>query len=186
LTEATAFGDQDLTRLVDRAVQRDSEAFGALYDAHVEALYRYLYYRLGNHAEAEDLTEQVFLKAWQAIDRFQWQGKPFAAWLYRLAHNALIDYLRTRKPTAPLDDQPDAQMVVSGDWVETRLQSDQLVKALDLLTQEQRNVVVLKFIQGMENDEIARIMQKKEGAIRALQMRALMAMRRILMAEDEA
>lgn len=186
MTEASATGAQDLTEVVDRAVRRDPEAFGVLYDAHVEALYRYLYYRLGHHADAEDLTAQVFLKAWQAIDRFRWQGKPFAAWLFRLAHNALIDYLRTRKPTTPLEEQLGTPAALSPDWVTARIQADELARALQGLTEEQRQVVVLKFVQGMDNKEIAQIMQRKEGAIRALQMRALLAMRRLLTAEEQA
>src|SRR5918911_602212 len=84
---------------------RDPAAFGELYDRFVERVYRYLYLRTGRQAEAEDLTEQVFLKAWEAIGRYRWQGRPFLAWLYRLAHNTHIDHVRTRKPTTSLNSE---------------------------------------------------------------------------------
>lgn len=185
MTEWTPLPDEAVTRLVDRAVQRDAEAFGALYDVYLQPVYRYLYYRIGNQTEAEDLCEQVFLKAWEAIDRFRWQGKPFAAWLYRLAHNALVDHLRTRKTAASLDDHLNVARADSEQWVLARLDAEELARAMVQITDEQQQVIVLKFMQGLENEEIARLMHKREGAIRALQLRGLLALRRILIAERE-
>src|SRR5216684_6449544 len=79
-------------RLVSRATRRDSAAFGVLYESHLDRVYRYIYYRVGSTAEAEDLSEQVFLKAWEAIERYEPRGVPFIAWLYRLAHNLVVDH----------------------------------------------------------------------------------------------
>ncbi len=175
--------------LVDRAVStRDAEAFGALYDHFVDRVYRYLYYRAGNHAEAEDLTEQVFLKAWEAIDRFQWHGRPFLAWLYRLAHNAHIDYLRRRRATTSLndDDSPiDLPSEEATRELARRLDADLLATAMAQLTLEQQQVLVLKFMEGFDTDQIARMMDKREGSIRALQMRALQSLRRVLAQQGE-
>jgi RNA polymerase sigma-70 factor (ECF subfamily) len=170
--------------LVNRVVvERDANAFGELYDQFVERVYRYLYFRTGSHPEAEDLTEQVFLKAWEAIGRYRWQGRPFLAWLYRLAHNTHIDHVRTQKPTTSLnrDDRP-IEMASPAAAVELgrALDADLLARALGELTPDQRQVIVLKFLEGMDNAQIARSMDKREGAIRALQMRALMSLRRVL------
>ncbi len=86
------------SELVALAVRRDAAAFGQLYELHLDSIYRYIYYRVGNAAEAEDLTEQVFLKAWEHIAAYDQRGLPFAAWLYRVAHNLVVDYRRTRRP----------------------------------------------------------------------------------------
>jgi RNA polymerase sigma-70 factor, ECF subfamily len=178
-----------IVALVDRVVQNhDAEAFGALYDRFVERVYRYLYFRSGSHPEAEDLTEQVFLKAWEAIGRYRWQGRPFLAWLYRLAHNAHIDHVRSTKPTTSLtDDQRPFQVASSAAAVELdrALDADVLAEALCQLTLEQQQVIVMKFIEGHDNEHIAQTMDKREGAIRALQMRALISLRRVLEGQGE-
>jgi RNA polymerase sigma-70 factor (ECF subfamily) len=169
-------------------VSRDADAFGELYDLFVERVYRYLYFRTGSHPEAEDLTEQVFLKAWEAIGRYRWQGRPFLAWLYRLAHNAHIDHVRSQKPTTSLnnDDRP-VELASSAAAVElTRaLDADLLAHALGELTPDQQQVIVMKFLEGLDNEQIALSMDKREGAIRALQMRALMSLRRVLEHQGE-
>ncbi|MDQ3810157.1 MAG: sigma-70 family RNA polymerase sigma factor [Chloroflexota bacterium] len=175
--------------LVDRVVaSHDPVAFGELYDRYVERVYRYLYFRTASHPEAEDLTEQVFLKAWEAIGRYRWQGRPFLAWLYRLAHNAHIDHVRSHKPTTSLNDSERpielASPSASVDLARA-LDAELLASALAELTLEQRQVIVMKFIEGQDNEHIARTMNKREGAIRALQMRALMSLRRILEARGE-
>jgi RNA polymerase sigma-70 factor (ECF subfamily) len=170
--------------LVDRAVAtRDPAAFGALYDRFLDRVYRYLYYRTGSQAEAEDLTEQVFLKAWEAIDRFRWQGRPFQAWLYRLAHNVHIDHLRSKRQTISLNDEERpielASEAATAELAQ-RLDADLLARAVRQLTPEQQQVIILRFLDGFENAQIAQIMNKREGAIRALQLRALLSLRRIL------
>lgn len=175
--------------LVDSAVAtRDQAAFGFLYDRYVDRVYRYLYYRSGNHTEAEDLTELVFLKAWEAIDRFQWQGRPFLAWLYRLAHNVLIDHVRSRRPTTTLDDAEhpiDPPSESASRDLARPLDADLLARAVCHLTDEQQQVIILKFIDGLDNEQIARVLDKREGSIRALQMRALQSLRRVLERQGE-
>ena len=181
--------DPKIVALVNRVViSRDANAFGELYDAFVERVYRYLYFRTGSHPEAEDLTEQVFLKAWEAIGRYRWQGRPFLAWLYRLAHNAHIDHIRSQKPTASLnnDDRPLELASTSAAVELTRaLDADLLARALGELTPDQQQVIVMKFLEGLDNEQIAQSMDKREGAIRALQMRALMSLRRVLEHQGE-
>ena len=181
--------DPAVVALVNRVVvSRDPSAFGELYDRFVERVYRYLYFRTGNQQEAEDLTEQVFLKAWEAIGRYRWQGRPFLAWLYRLAHNAHIDHVRTRKPTTSLNnDERPLELASSAAAVELAraLDAEVLARALVQLTAEQQQVIVMKFIDGVDNEQIAQSMGKREGAIRALQMRALMSLRRVLESQGE-
>lgn len=181
--------DPKVVTLVNSVVlERDANAFGELYDLFVERVYRYLYFRTGSHPEAEDLTEQVFLKAWEAIGRYRWQGRPFLAWLYRLAHNAHIDHVRSQKPTTSLnnDDRP-IELPSSAAAVELAraLDADLLAHALEELTPDQQQVIVMKFLDGLDNEQIAQSMDKREGAIRALQMRALMSLRRVLEHQGE-
>jgi RNA polymerase sigma-70 factor, ECF subfamily len=181
--------DPAVVALVNRVVvSRDPNAFGELYDRFVERVYRYLYFRSGSHPEAEDLTEQVFLKAWEAIGRYRWQGRPFLAWLYRLAHNTHIDHVRTHKPTLSLNnDEHPVELASAAAAVELgrTLDADLLARALAQLTLDQQHVIVMKFMDGLDNEQIAQTLNKREGAIRALQMRALMSLRRVLESEGE-
>lgn len=181
--------DPRIIALVDRAVEaRDQEAFGALYDAYLDRVYRYLYFRTNHRDEAEDLTEQVFLKAWEAIPRFRWQGRPFVAWLYRLAHNLLVDHHRARRPMSSINDEErPIDLISSAAATELRrsLDADVLARALGELTVDQQQVITLKFIDGLENVDIAEMLGKREGAIRALQLRALLSLRRILERQGE-
>jgi len=179
-----------VVELVDRVVAvRDTDAFGELYDLFVDRVYRYLYFRTSSHLDAEDLTELVFLKAWQAIDRYRWQGWPSVSWLYRLAHNAYVDQVRSHKPTTSLDtDRKPFQLASHSASVEfsRALDADVIAAALAKLTVEQQQVIVMKFIDDLDNEQIARAMDKREGAIRALQMRALMSLRRVLEQQGES
>jgi RNA polymerase sigma-70 factor (ECF subfamily) len=181
--------DPTVVALVNRVVvSRDPNAFGELYDRFVERVYRYLYFRAGGHPEAEDLTEQVFLKAWEAIGRYRWQGRPFLAWLYRLAHNIHIDHVRTQRPTTSLnnDDRPiELASATAAVELSRALDADLLSRALGELTVDQQQVIVMKFIDGLDNEQIAQSMDKREGAIRALQMRALLSLRRVLESQGE-
>lgn len=182
--------DPSVVTLVNRVVAaRDPKAFGELYDRFADRVYRYLYFRTSSHTEAEDLTEHVFLKAWEAIGRYRWQGRPFLAWLYRLAHNAHIDHVRAHKPTTSLnnDDHPiDVASPSSAVELARTLDAELLSNALSQLTPDQQQVIILKFIEGLDNDQIALTMNKREGAIRALQMRALMSLRRVLEHQGES
>ena len=182
--------DSYVVELVDRVVAvRDARAFGELYDRFVERVYRYVYFRTGSHTEAEDLTEQVFLKAWEAIGRYRWQGRPFLAWLYRLAHNAHIDHVRSQRPTTSLtNDQRPLDLASPRASLELgrTLDAEVIAGALAELTIDQQQVIVMKFIEGLDNEQIAQLMDKREGAIRALQMRALMSMRRVLERQGES
>jgi RNA polymerase sigma-70 factor (ECF subfamily) len=166
-------------QLVLQAQAGNSEAFGQLYDAYMERIYRFVYFRVEDQQTAEDITSQVFLKAWSNLDRFQFSRTPYLAWLYTIAHNAVIDHYRTRKVTTALDDvqlsQPDHSELVENE-IDLTAEMKSVKTALQSLTDDQQKVLTLKFIEGMSNNEIARHLGKREGAIRALQMRGLQAL----------
>ena len=187
---ATAASDRPSSELelTQRAVSGDPDAFAALYDFYVEQIYRFILFRVGNEQTAEDLTSQVFLKAWNNLSSYQIRGLPFKAWLFRIARNSVIDYYRTYKETTPLEPsaltKPDPAAEV-GDQVEQQLQAEELRLALQQLTEDQRQVLTLRFIEGLSTEEVANVMGKRQGAIRALQMRGLQALAKIIETFDE-
>jgi len=168
------------TVLVRRAIAGDADAFGQLYLDHLDAIYRYIYFRVGDAHEAEDLTEQVFLKAWEALPGYRQRGNPFASWIYRIAHNLVIDHHRQRKPveTMPSDDQPDqtSEPLASLEGVIAAEEVEALSRAIRQLPDEQQQVVILRFIEGLRHAEVARIIGKSEGACRMIEHRALIAL----------
>jgi len=165
--------------LVLQAQAGNAEAFGQLYDAYMERIYRFIFFRVEDQQTAEDITSQVFLRAWNNLDRFRLGRTPYLAWLYTIAHNAVIDHYRTRKVTTALEDvrlsQPDYAEVVESN-IDFAVEMRSIKSAMRTLTDDQQQVLTLKFIEGMSNDEIARYIGKREGAVRALQMRGLRAL----------
>lgn len=167
---------------IEKVKKGDREAFAALYMNYIDQIYRYLYFHLNeNTTEAEDITEIVFLKAWENIASFRKDKGTFQAWLYTIAHNAYVDHIRKNKHTESLDESiidPSAVEPLEALTASDHQQSIQ--EALLRLTKEQRQVVLLKFVEEMENEQIAKVMNKKEDAIRALQHRALKTLRTIV------
>ncbi|HLZ08566.1 MAG TPA: sigma-70 family RNA polymerase sigma factor [Chloroflexota bacterium] len=184
--EAVPDHDEEI-RLVGRAVNRDAAAFGLLYESHVDRIYRYVYFRVGTTGDAEDLTEIVFLKAWEAIDRYQPRGVPFVAWLYRLAHNLVVDSYRSRRQTVPLDDLTEAEEPGADvmELVEERLDAEEVRAALRTLSPEHQQLIVLRFVEGLSHAEVAEITGKSEGAMRVVQYRALQMLARALQVDGE-
>ena len=175
---------QDEIQLIQRARQGDLAAVSELYNLHIDRIYQYVRYRTGDDQTAEDITAEVFLRAIESLGTYNDQGAPFIAWLYRIAHARVIDYWRSskRRQTAPLDD-PLLQdgLVMTDDAIDTDfLQHRSLWRALRQLTDDQQNVIVLKFVQGLSNMEIAQLLGKTEGAVKALQRRALESLARLL------
>jgi len=173
--------------LVRRAQKNDQEAFAQLYEEYFNKIYRYLALRVGNEMEAEDMTQQVFLNALQSISSFRWKGVPFSAWLYRIAHNQAVDHLRKKKKRAsvPLDES----LVTSGDsphsTTELKMDIEQLLVATRRLTEAQREVISLRFTSEFSIAQVARIMGKSEGAVKALQHSAIVALRRTMLVTEQ-
>ncbi|HKS71021.1 MAG TPA: sigma-70 family RNA polymerase sigma factor [Ktedonobacterales bacterium] len=171
--------------LVARAVQRDAEAFSELYSLYFARVYRYVRLRVGNQPDAEDLTSMVFLRAWNAIDHFAPKHEAsFAGWLFKLAHSLVVDRYRRTHDTASLDDgqsrdESDPHSTTEAE-LEWRLTISELHQALRALTDEQREVVVLRFVEGLSAREVGDRMGKQEGTVRGMQFRAILALRRAL------
>ena len=176
----------EVARLVKRAAGGDLEAFGELYGIYLDRIYRYVFYQIRDKMTAEDITEEVFVKAWKAIKSCQGKEKTFSSWLYRIAHNQVIDNLRSQRKclsieeTESLADVSNPELEAEGNW-----ERQELLATLSCLPQSQKQVIILKFIEGLDNREIEQIMGKSEGAIRVLQMRALATLRQKLSSEKE-
>jgi len=174
--------------LIRQLKKRDPEAFAQLYEGYFDKIYRYVTIRIGDKMEAEDITQQVFLNAIKAASSFRWRGIPVSAWLFRIAHNQVVDYLRkkARRATVPLDEN----LVAAGDdpqsITERKLDIERLVLATRNLTPAQRDVISLRFAGELPIAQVARIMGKSEGAVKALQHSAIVALRkRLLVAQDK-
>jgi len=172
----------DEVLLVQRAISHDPDAFGRLYDMYVDRVYRHVYYRVGNVADAEDLTQQVFLKAWQAIDRYKRTASPFLAWLITISHNLVVDFYRTRKDKTYLEAEVTANDLASSPEriAEARFEQQRLQRAILQLRSNEQQVIMMRFVEGFQYAEIAALLGKSEGAIRVMLHRALVALRRIL------
>lgn len=166
--------------LVRRAIMRDREAFGDLYDRHVVRVYRHIYYLVGNAAEAEDLTAQAFLQAWEAIDRYQMRGAPFVSWLLRIAHNLAVSHLRSRKDRSELPDTlvDHSRLGNPEEVVQQTAEGERVRAAILRLREEQRQVIMLRFVEDLEYPEVAEIVGKSVAAVRVIQHRALNALRK--------
>jgi RNA polymerase sigma-70 factor (ECF subfamily) len=180
---AAAKADRDEEkRLVERAVDRDQSAFAELYDRHVVRVYRHIYYLVSDAREAEDLTAQTFLKAWEAIDRYKERGAPFVAWLLRISHNLTISYLRSKREHSELDEgfvdskrhgNPEESLEQSTDERSVR-------EAVLRLRDEQRQVIMLRFVEELDYREVAAMIGKSVPAVRVIQHRALGNLRKLM------
>jgi RNA polymerase sigma-70 factor (ECF subfamily) len=172
--------------LVRRAQRGDPEAFAKLYEAHFDKIYRYIALKVGNRADAEDLTQQAFLKATEAIGSYRWKGLPFASWLFRIAHNQVIDHFRrlSKESGVPLDEAITVSSDDPASLAEQRLTVAQLVAACDQLTEAQREVIYLRFGSELSIAETAKVMNKREGAIKGLQHDAVVKLRRMIYRDE--
>jgi RNA polymerase sigma-70 factor (ECF subfamily) len=174
--------------LVLRAIQKDQDAFGELYDRHVVRVYRHIYYMVGSAPEAEDLTAQTFLRAWEAIERYQVRGAPFVSWLLRIAHNLGVSHLRSKRESSQLHDGiVDDKVRRDPEWAYQQTAEEELVHAAILkLREEQRQVIILRFIEDLDYREVAEIIGKSVAAIRVIQHRALNSLRKQMKQLDPA
>ncbi len=172
--------NSDELALVRRAAT-DPEAFGELYERHVRRIYNYIYYRTGDHHDAEDLTARVFQRALRHVGTFQDKGVPFTAWLYRIAHNLVANWHRdrSRRPVLPLEDHLAAS--ASSSHPETLALAEEegelLLVAVRRLPAERQQLLILKFVEHLSNAEIGDIMGRSEGAIKSLYHRTLASLR---------
>lgn len=178
-----------MAELVRKAVDGDSQAFGELYALYFAPIYRYIYVRISVKHDVDDITQTVFLKAWQAVSRYENQGRPFLAWLFTIARNSVFDY-RKKKREVFLDDTPirDESVALAPRDEEKELYNEQLLavrKALLDLSEDQQDVIVLRFIEGRSYREIASLIEKSEDAVRAIASRGLRELRKKIGRTDD-
>lgn len=166
--------------LIERA-KTDKEAFGQLYERYVERIYKYVYYRTGNVADAEDLTARIFERAMNHIGNYQDKGLPFSAWLYRIAHNLVANWHRdrSRRTFIALEDVSQWTMTDHGPEFAAQLMEDRnaLREAISRLPADRQELLMLKFMERLSNAEIGEIMGRSEGAIKSLYHRTLLSLR---------
>jgi len=170
--------------LVERAQDGETEAFGRLYDHYSDTVYRYIYYRVGSKATAEDLTSETFLRALRRIGTFTWQGRDFGAWLVTIARNLVADHFKSSRfrlevTTGEMLDANEVERSPEDSVLES-LSNEALLTAVRKLNPQQQECVTLRFLQGLSVAETARVMGKNEGAIKTLQYRAVRTLARLL------
>ena len=171
----------DVRLLVERAQQGEREALEELYLMHFDRIYSYLHMSVGNRHDAEDLTTQTFMKMLESIKRFRWRSAPFSAWLFRIAHNLAMDHFRASRRWQPEDEVPepagDAEPSAEAVALQT-IGRESMLQLIENLSQEQKQVLTLKFVFNLPNAEVATILGKSEGAIKSLQHRALVSLQK--------
>lgn len=171
--------------LIERA-RSDPEAFGLLYERYVGKIYNYIYYRVGNHYDAEDLTARTFYRALNHIAEYAPRGAPFSAWLYRIAHNLVVNWHRDRQrhQLVSLEEAmlhvPLKQVEEPHQLSEREDEKERLLAAVRQLPEDRQQLLILKFVEGLSNFEIGQIMGRSEGAIKSLYYRTLLSLREML------
>jgi len=185
-------------KIIKESRQGNSASFGKLYDEYHVPIYRFIYLKVSQKEEAEDLTHQVFLSAWQSIHRYKITNLPFSSWLYRIARNKVIDYYRTAKDNLSLEtlsqhfshsDSPaHLTPTLTSNSIETDVSNsliiDNIKSALANLNPEQQDVLVMRFVEDMPIKEVAKVINKSEGAIKLIQHRAVNKLKTILIAKN--
>lgn len=171
----------DIDALVFAAQEGDKEAYAQIYDTYFDPIYRYVYYRAPVD-EVDDLVETIFIKAWMNLDKYEKRDVQFSSWLFRIAHNAVIDYRRAHRSIAEIDpeleDTSDKQAPKS--LTEKTMLSKVVREAVDQLKEPYKQVITLKFLIGLSNEEIAEVLGEREGNVRVLQYRALKELKGLL------
>jgi RNA polymerase sigma-70 factor, ECF subfamily len=170
--------------LVQQAIKRDRAAFSVLYERCVDRVYRHVYYRVSDHAEAEDITQEAFVRAWKAIDKYKKTGAPFVSWIITIAGNLVIDHYRKQQRVLITDEietvyEKDLDNRIPGPEKQAEMNFDNAMikKAVLRLNGDKQKVILMHFIDGLSYEEIARALNKSEGAIRVIQYRALSELR---------
>jgi RNA polymerase sigma-70 factor, ECF subfamily len=189
LEPSGAAGDADVVELVDRARTGDPDAFAALYDRYVDRVYRFVLYRVhGDSALSEDLTSEVFLRALRKIKGFQWQGRDVGAWFLTIARNLVLDHFksgRVRLEILGVEGAEGEHVLDAEDAALSRVSTQDLYKAIARLGNEQQEVIYWRFLQGYSVAESAAAMGKSDGAIKALQYRAVKALYKLVVVGDD-
>lgn len=170
--------------IIKRAVEGDSSAFGILYDHYQPRIYRFTMVKVSHREEAEDLTHQVFLKAWQSIQSYKDLGFPFSSWLYRIARNQIADHYRTKKEKISIEElNPEeipAEEHHTRNALSEKVEVERVMKAVRKLKQEYQDVIIMRFVEDLALKETAAALDRSEGAVKLLQHRAIKELKDIL------
>lgn len=170
--------------LVKKARERDPDAFGKLYNEYIDQIFRYVYYKVGDFQEAQDIAGQTFLKALENLDSYEVRDVAFSSWLFRIAHNLVVDHFRreSKRESVPIEAEAQSNLgsVSPTDSIFEELDSDRLYAAIQKLTHNQQEVLILKFIDNLPTNQVAEIMGISPGAVKSTQRRALQTLNRIL------
>ncbi len=180
-TRAARDAAPNVRRLVDRAKRGERRALEELYLLHFDRIYSYLQMSVGNRHDAEDLTNQTFIKMLESIDRFEWRAAPFSAWLFRIAHNLAMDHFRSGRRVQPEEDPVQPQDSTEHSAEDEALQAigrQSMLGMIESLSLDQQHVLTLKFVFNFSNRDAAQILGKTEGAVKSLQHRALASLQR--------
>jgi len=173
----------EVRKLVEQAQAGDRESLEELYLIHFDRIYSYLHMTVGNRHDAEDLTTQTFLRMLESIGKFRFQSAPFSAWLFRIAHNLSMDHFRANKRWQPEEEVPEPhghEERSAEDEAFHSIGRKSMLELIDTLSQEQQQVLTLKFVFNFSNAEAATILGKTEGAVKSLQHRALVSLQKQL------
>lgn len=176
---------EQIDALVLSAQDGDKNAFGHLYDHFFEKLYRYVYFRV-NAGEVEDLLEDIFVKVWTKLEKYQKRDVSFGAWLYRVAYNSIVDHHRSHRSLAQIDPRmkDESREAAPEERTQSRMMAEKVREAVSQLREPYRRVVTLKFLMGLSNEEVAEIMGERVGNIRVIQFRALKQLKIALKEHD--
>lgn len=173
---------EDEKNLIIKAKGGESEAFGSLYDHYLPKIYRFVLFKVSRREEAEDITHQTFLKAWERIDQFTFQGYPFSSWLYTIARNTVIDHYRKNDPQVDIEDV--SHYLVSEDdtldvKLEVKMEWETLLVSIRKLNEIEQEVLIMRFVDDLPHKEIGEIIGKSEGAVKVISHRALKSLKEI-------
>ena len=174
--------EPEVALLVDKAQKGDTEAFAKLYDYFIQPVYRYIFFKVPKE-DALDLTESVFLKVWEHLKSYSKIKGSFSSWIFKIAHNLVVDHYRLQREQVSIDDLnlPDESRDADpAFFTENRMNQETLRLALSKLKKKYQDIIVLRYVNGLEHREIARIMRKSEGSLRILKMRALQSLKKVL------
>ena len=173
---------EDEEIIIKRAKGGEAEAFGLLYDHYLPPIYRFVLFRVNHREEAEDITHQTFLKAWERIGQYEPQGHPFGSWLYRIARNTVIDTHRKTNPYISIDEVTAhlAEKESQSELLDSKIKWEMLLEAIGELKEIEQEVLFLRFVEDLSHEEAASVVGKSEGAVKLIQHRALKNLKLIL------
>jgi RNA polymerase sigma-70 factor (ECF subfamily) len=185
LEETVHIQEFDDSLLIRKAKKGETEAFGDLYERYAEAVFRFVYSQTVNRFDAEDITADVFLRAWNSLPRYEERGYSFSAYLFRIARNVMIDRSRKQKPVSEIPDdellnEPGQLLSEPSAMMAAKIQHHEIVKFLSQLREDYRTVLILRFFNDLSTEETSAAMGRSKGAVRVLQHRALSALRQLL------